>query len=73
MRRPTKPKSDPRSLPRSVLILVELFARSAIDGRGDKLHSLQAIHELVVPFVPRPIGYDEIAIVEDASPPEGEG
>ena len=45
------------------LLLIELFARAALDdkGLGDR-QCIQAIHELVKPLVPNPVGYDQIAL-----------
>lgn len=53
----------------TVLKLVELFSRAALDGKGlGDRQCIEAIHDLVAPLVPDPVGYDEIVSVGD---PEG--
>lgn len=47
------------------VVLVELFARAALDnkGLGDR-QALEAIHDMVKPLVENPIGYDQIKLVK---------
>ena len=47
------------------LLLIELFARAALDDKGlGERACIQAIHELVKPLVPNPVGYDQIALAD---------
>jgi hypothetical protein len=55
---------EPQNSPETVLKLVELFSRAALDGLGlGDRQCIEAIHDLVAPLVTDPIGYDQIELV----------